>query len=155
MVTISAFTLALIAIAIVVYSEYCNFKAPVNAVEDVLSGQADTDVNAQGAMHSEHELCYEHQMPRENAISFFDKLKAVFQFIHFIFFMSPEAKKLLIRRNELTAEQLLKEYQSFIMAPAKERVDRFLQWQDDIAHFEANQNALHSVKSDAVEFRFR
>lgn len=150
MVAISAFTLTLIAVAIVIYCEYRHYQT-VPETADTLSAAEQAELDIQ--LCSEQR--YEHRLPRENAVGFIDKFKAVIQFIHFIFFMSPEAKKLLIQRNEQTAEKLLKEYQSFMVAPADERVGRFLQWQDDLAHFEENKSALHSVKSDVVEFRFR
>jgi hypothetical protein len=45
------------------------------------------------------------------------------------------------------------EYQVLINLPGNERVSRFIQWRDDMDHFEANKSAVYSVKSHVVEFR--
>lgn len=69
--------------------------------------------------------------------------------------MKPDAKRKLIHRNELTAEQLLKDYQDLYGMPLEERADRFMQWKDNVEHFEANKIKLHSIKTNVIEFRLR
>ncbi len=143
MVTISAFAIALLALAVIAYNEF-NHYGEGRAEGRLLNQQH----SAQLSGLSEHL-----HIPRKSTVGFVAKCKAVAQFAHVVFFMSEDSKQEQVRRNELTAQTLLKEYQDFITLDPEERTRRFLRWRDDIAHFQSNQQASLSVKSKTVEFR--
>ena len=56
-------------------------------------------------------------------------------------------------KQYLSAQKLLEDYQKFINLPSEQRVDRFLQWRDDIAYFENHKQSPFSVKADVIEFK--
>ncbi|MCJ8272456.1 MAG: hypothetical protein MJK04_24035 [Psychrosphaera sp.] len=136
MVTIGAFAIALLALAVIVYNEFNHY------------GEGNLQNLAQMSGSPEHL-----RIPRKNTVGFVAKCKAIAQFAYVVFFMSEDSKQEQVRRNELTAQTLLKEYQDFITRDPEERTRRFLRWRDDIAHFDSNQQASLMVKSKTVEFR--
>lgn len=98
---------------------------------------------------------YYGQIPRKNVIGLAKKLNSIKEFAYFVLLMKPDAKRKLIHRNELTAEQLLEEYQHLNDTSKGERADLFMQWKDNVEHFEANKIKLHTIKTNVIEFRLR
>jgi len=150
-VTISACAIALLAFAVFIHCERTNYGIS-EAFQTNVALNLDDAVNVNSeqkvAQLSEH-----YQIPRDRVSGFLARCKAVIQFAHVVFFMPNDREEELIRRNELTAEKLLEDYQKFIVLPPEERVDRFLKWRDDIAYFENNKHSPLSIKSDVVEFK--
>jgi hypothetical protein len=143
MVTIGAFAIALLALAIIAYNEFDHY------------GKGNADSRLLNQQHSAQSSgSHEHlHIPRKNTVGFIAKCKAIAQFANVVFFMSEDSKQEQVRRNELTAQTLLKEYQDFITLDPEERTRRFLRWRDDIAHFDSNRQASLTVKSETVMFR--
>lgn len=150
MVTVSACAIALLALAIFIYCEVNDYHigsvGGVKVSDELSPNTSSTTSNAQQPVGY-------YQMPRNKADDFFARCRAVFQFAKVVFFTSATDQKELVRRNELTAEKLLEDYQKFITLPPEERVDRFLKWRDDIAYFESHKQSPLSIKSDVVEFK--
>ena len=136
-----------------IYCEKTKYGYDAKSLEnDIVVEVADT-VSEQASEQKLAQLTEHYQIPRKRTNSFMAKCKAVAQFAHVVFFMSAEKEKELVRRNELTAQKLLEEYQEFITLPPEERVDRFLKWRDDIAYFENHKHSPFSIKADVVEFK--
>ena len=154
MVTICACTLAIIAIAIFIHSERTNYQQASQFNDPVAQPWVAIDASLSKEQQLS-QLSEKYEIPRQDTVGFWPKVKAILQFTHFVFFSSSESKQELIRRNELTAQKLIEEYQSFTMLPAEERVDRFIRWRDDLAYYEVNKNAFCSVKSSVIELRGR
>jgi hypothetical protein len=154
MVTICACALALIAFAILFHCESSAYQQTQQAGESIEQPWVASDVTLSKEQQLS-ELSDKYEIPRQDVVGFWPKIKAILHFTHFVFFSSNESKQELIRRNELTAEMLIGEYQDFTMLPAEQRVDRFIRWRDDLAYFEANKSAFCSVKSSVIELRGR
>jgi hypothetical protein len=145
MVTISTFSLSLIIVVNWFYFEYISRQT-------VTDGSAATATQTSTQQLSD---LYYGQIPRKNVIGLAKKLSSIKEFAYFVLFMKPDAKRKLIHRNELTAEQLLKDYQDLYNVPKEERGDLFIRWKDNVEHFEANKIKLHKIKTNIIEFRLR
>lgn len=152
MVTIGACAVVFITFALVIYCEKTKYGYAETLTNDIVVDVSDT-ASEQASEQKLAQLTEHYQIPRRRTNSFIAKCKAVAQFAHVVFFMSADKEKELVRRNELTAQQLLEEYQEFINLPPEQRVDRFLKWRDDIAYFENHKHSPFSVKADVVEFK--
>ena len=153
MVTIGACAVALITYILFIYLEKTKYGYDAQTLEnDIVVDVSDT-ASEQASQQKPEQLTEHYQIPRKRTNSFIAKCKAVAQFAHVVFFMSADKEKELVRRNELTAQKLLEEYQEFIDLPPDERVERFLKWRDDIAYFENHKQSPFSIKADVVEFK--
>ncbi len=81
-------------------------------------------------------MAEEFEAAHQNTHQFVAKWRAIWRFVSFVLFNSKEQKQQRCRRNELTAEKLLLEYQDLVRLPGNERVDRFIRWRDDVADFQ-------------------
>jgi hypothetical protein len=100
------------------------------------------------------ELSHTQQIPRKNAVGIKEKLTAIGQFAYFIFFMTADEKKVLIQRNEITAEKMLKDYQAMLKSADGSKADLVTEWRKNLAIYDANKTKLHTVKTNVIEFRF-
>ena len=149
MVAICAFILALIKLIDWFYFEYKSKQVVTDGSAETTE-QPYTQTNTQQLSD-----LYYGQIPRKNVIGLAKKLSSIKEFAYFVLFMKPDAKRRLIHRNELTAEQLLKDYQDLYNVPREERGDLFIRWKDNVEHFEANKIKLHKIKTNVIEFRLR
>lgn len=152
MVTIGACALASITFILILYCERTKYGQRNVLENNILVNDIDT-ASESASEQKLAQLTEHYQIPRKNTKQFIAKCKAVAQFAHVVFFMSAAKEKELVRRNELTAQKLLEDYQEFITLPHEERVDRFLKWRDDIAYFENHKQSPFTIKADVVEFK--
>ncbi len=152
MVTVSACAIALLTFIVFVHCERTNYGYTKPFEGSIIIDLSDT-TSEQASEEKLAQLSDHYQIPRKQVNGFMARCKAVLQFAHVVFFMSADREKELVRRNELTAQKLLEEYQRFITLPADQRVDRFLKWRDDIAYFESHKQSPFSIKTDVIEFK--
>lgn len=132
MATVGAFAIAFLALGLFAYCEYNRYWREATGVhrENEVGDSVLESFTAQ--FEAQH----------KDINGFAGKFQAILRFVHFVLFQSKTQKQERCRRNELTAEKLLLEYQTLVRLPGSERVDRFIRWRDDVADYEARKKAL-------------
>lgn len=146
MVTIGTCALVVLALAVFVYCEYNNYwHSPANdkGLKELIENAGENSADSKQKLTA---LTAQFEIEHKNIASLSSKFGAIWRFVNFVLFNSKEQKQERIRRNELTAEKLLLEYQSLVRLPGTERVDRFIRWRDDVSDYEQRQKTEHGYR---------
>lgn len=137
MVTIGAFAIALVALGLFVYCEYNNYWQAAEQLQPL----EQLGENEAERLEKLEQITARFESENKNIAGLAGKFRAIWRFVSFVLFQSKQQKQERCRRNELTAEKLLLEYQVLVRLPGNERVDRFIRWRDDVADFESRKKA--------------